>query len=105
MPKEKLPSIYEIVPELTTIFTIPRVPEPIATPRKLKPSNSKFGKKIVTILNTWFYEHIKHPYPSTKEAEILSEKTGLTITQVGYWFVNKRRRDRKYREMLKKNNQ
>eukprot|EP00960_Hanusia_phi_P049820 759811-Hanusia_phi.AAC.2 len=33
-----------------------------------------------------------HPYPSDVVVEMLSQKTGLSTSQVSYWFVNARRR-------------
>ena len=33
-------------------------------------------------------------YPTTEEKRLLSEQTGLTLTQIGNWFKNRRQRDR-----------
>lgn len=44
------------------------------------------------ILNEWFASHRDHPYPPEEEKEILSVRTGLTPSQISYWFVNARRR-------------
>ncbi|KNC81228.1 hypothetical protein SARC_06440 [Sphaeroforma arctica JP610] len=44
------------------------------------------------ILREWLNEHYQHPYPDADEKEELCKKTGMTIIQVNYWFVNARRR-------------
>ncbi|EKX39226.1 hypothetical protein GUITHDRAFT_42905, partial [Guillardia theta CCMP2712] len=52
-----------------------------------------FPKHTVDELRNWFQEHIMHPYPSDVVVEMLSQKTGLSSSQVvSYWFVNARRR-------------
>jgi hypothetical protein len=53
---------------------------------------STLGHKATTILNHWFKQHEHHPYPNFLEKEKLAKQTGLTLTQVNYWFTNKRRR-------------
>jgi len=33
-------------------------------------------------------------YPTSEEKRLLAEQTGLTLTQIGNWFKNRRQRDR-----------
>ena len=33
-------------------------------------------------------------YPTSEEKRLLAEQTGLTMTQIGNWFKNRRQRDR-----------
>ena len=44
------------------------------------------------VLRDWLAEHLEYPYPNDAEKEVLAERTGLTIRQISYWFVNARRR-------------
>jgi len=47
-------------------------------------------KKATEHLSNWFFDHINDPYPSEEEKSMLAASGGLTITQVNYWFGNKR---------------
>jgi len=38
--------------------------------------------------------YIADPYPNPQKKRELAEVTGLTSTQVGNWFKNRRQRDR-----------
>jgi hypothetical protein len=44
------------------------------------------------ILQSWFDENIRRPYPSIEEKKVLCEQTGLTTKQLTDWFINARRR-------------
>lgn len=44
------------------------------------------------MLKDWFAAHDAYPYPSDQEKEELKNRTGLSIRQISYWFVNARRR-------------
>ncbi|KNE67724.1 hypothetical protein AMAG_12455 [Allomyces macrogynus ATCC 38327] len=46
-------------------------------------------------LLAWVDEHREHPYPTRAEKEGLVAATGLTLAQLGTWFVNHRRRSLK----------
>ncbi|GBG30955.1 Homeobox protein CUP9 [Hondaea fermentalgiana] len=52
------------------------------------------AKQVETteILKTWFFEHIKNPYPTTEEKKMLRGMTGMTSTQIRNWFTNFRKR-------------
>eukprot|EP01092_Planopodium_desertum_P001460 TRINITY_DN1213_c0_g1_i3.p1 TRINITY_DN1213_c0_g1~~TRINITY_DN1213_c0_g1_i3.p1 ORF type:complete len:168 (-),score=16.22 TRINITY_DN1213_c0_g1_i3:137-640(-) len=57
-----------------------------ARKRKRLPSKSR------KILEGWFNEHLKHPYPSEDEKTRLVALTDLSIVQIDNWFSNARRR-------------
>ena len=58
--------------------------------RRLKQKTSKrIVKKNKDILND-FYDGV-NKYPNRNELEILSEKTGLTVKRIIYWFKTKHR--------------
>ena len=50
--------------------------------------------------NTLKHSYILNPYPSPEEKRALAKKTGLTLTQVGNWFKNRRQRDQKPNQAL-----
>jgi len=58
----------------------------------MKKERKNFPKETVDELKKWFEEHIMHPYPDDNDKDKLAEKTGLTTSQVSYWFVNARKR-------------
>jgi hypothetical protein len=45
------------------------------------------------LLEAWYLEHRKWPYPSKRVKEQLSQISGNTFKQVGTWFANRRSRD------------
>lgn len=47
-------------------------------------------EEAVKVLKKWLFEHFSYPYPSTEEKELLSRQTGLSPSQVNYWFINAR---------------
>lgn len=59
---------------------------------KGRKSRKNFPDSVTTVLRKWFYDHFLHPYPEDYEKAELAEKTGLTVEQVSYWFVNQRKR-------------
>ncbi|KAL4904100.1 hypothetical protein BDW74DRAFT_185771 [Aspergillus multicolor] len=46
----------------------------------------------VTVLKRWFDQHRDKPYPTKEEKLELSDRSGLTLTQISTWFANTRRR-------------
>jgi hypothetical protein len=50
--------------------------------------------KAVAILKKWYDDHQEYPYPSHEEKHDLVEKSGLTVSQVCNWFVNRRCRSK-----------
>ncbi|KAL6364457.1 hypothetical protein LRP88_01858 [Fusarium phalaenopsidis] len=53
---------------------------------------ARFSSRSVKILRNWFADHESHPYPSSKEVEMLQFQTGLSGQQITNWFGNFRRR-------------
>lgn len=45
--------------------------------------------------NTLKHCYLRNRYPTPDEKRALAKKTGLTLTQVGNWFKNRRQRDQK----------
>eukprot|EP00817_Percolomonadidae_sp_ATCC50343_P001659 CAMPEP_0117422812 /NCGR_PEP_ID=MMETSP0758-20121206/3581_1 /TAXON_ID=63605 /ORGANISM="Percolomonas cosmopolitus, Strain AE-1 (ATCC 50343)" /LENGTH=280 /DNA_ID=CAMNT_0005205665 /DNA_START=51 /DNA_END=893 /DNA_ORIENTATION=- len=52
-------------------------------PRSLPSASTK-------TLKTWFINNVSNPYPNEDQKQQLSNETGLTITQINNWFINKR---------------
>ncbi|XP_074593774.1 homeobox protein SIX3-like [Brevipalpus obovatus] len=50
-----------------------------------------FKERTRTLLREWY---LQDPYPNPTKKKELAERTGLTPTQVGNWFKNRRQRDR-----------
>ena len=58
-------------------------------------SASKRGilpKQATSIMRSWLFQHIVHPYPTEDEKRTISAQTNLTLLQVNNWFINARRR-------------
>ncbi|CAF1024852.1 unnamed protein product [Rotaria sordida] len=49
-------------------------------------------KSATSIMRSWLFQHIAHPYPSEDEKRAISNKTNLSLLQVNNWFINARRR-------------
>jgi len=67
----------------------------------LAKKKKNFSKSATDVLNVWFFQHLHDPYPSDDEKRILSQQTGLSLSQVNNWFGNKRMRYK--RKMLEQN--
>ena len=48
------------------------------------------GSKAVDILNNWFENNKRYPYPNEAIAESLAKLAGISVKQVKKWFANKR---------------
>ncbi|XP_026886655.1 homeobox protein PKNOX1.1 isoform X2 [Electrophorus electricus] len=49
-------------------------------------------KQATSIMRTWLFQHIGHPYPTEDEKKQIASQTNLTLLQVNNWFINARRR-------------
>ncbi|XP_076385745.1 homeobox protein PKNOX2 isoform X2 [Megachile rotundata] len=49
-------------------------------------------KQATSIMRTWLFEHLVHPYPTEDEKRQIASQTNLTLLQVNNWFINARRR-------------
>lgn len=47
------------------------------------------------VLQNWFSQHWKNPFPSAVEKQALCEQAGLNLVQVNNWFANKRQREKR----------
>lgn len=54
-----------------------------------------FTKQATEVLNEYFYSHLSNPYPTEEAKEELSQRCGITVSQVSNWFGNKRIRYKK----------
>ncbi|KAI9657318.1 MAG: hypothetical protein M1821_002998 [Bathelium mastoideum] len=55
-------------------------------------------REATNMMKKWFQEHLKSPYPSEEEKMQFCEMTGLSMNQVGNWFINARRRHPEMRD-------
>ncbi|KAI4897353.1 hypothetical protein NFI96_002522 [Prochilodus magdalenae] len=58
-------------------------------------SKSKRGilpKHATSVMRSWLFQHIGHPYPTEDEKKQIALQTNLTLLQVNNWFINARRR-------------
>ena len=53
-----------------------------------------FKVNIIVEYLTFDYYYFLDPYPNPSKKRELAQATGLTPTQVGNWFKNRRQRDR-----------
>ncbi|XP_053203746.1 homeobox protein Meis3-like [Panonychus citri] len=57
--------------------------------------NQKRGilpKQATSVMRSWLFQHIVHPYPTEDEKRSIAAQTNLTLLQVNNWFINARRR-------------
>jgi hypothetical protein len=47
-------------------------------------------QRCTRILNSWYEDHVSHPYPTMKQKDELAAACGIAITQVSTWFSNRR---------------
>ncbi|KAF2102566.1 hypothetical protein NA57DRAFT_71555 [Rhizodiscina lignyota] len=59
---------------------------------KTKKRRNRLPERAKDQLKAWFDVHSDSPYPSTKEATELADRTGTTFQQVKTWFNNTRSR-------------
>ncbi|XP_025192791.1 homeobox protein PKNOX2-like isoform X2 [Melanaphis sacchari] len=49
-------------------------------------------KQATSVMRSWLFQHLIHPYPTEDEKKIIAAQTNLTLLQVNNWFINARRR-------------
>lgn len=59
-------------------------------PGSKKRRRSALPRAAVSTLRAWLLSHVDHPYPTDGEKNALVLQTGLTQSQVNYWFINAR---------------
>lgn len=59
-----------------------------------KKSRRELPPHTVAILKGWMLspEHVKHPYPTDEDKQMLLKKTGINMKQLTNWFTNARKR-------------
>mmetsp|Transcript_29327 Transcript_29327/g.32579 ORF Transcript_29327/g.32579 Transcript_29327/m.32579 type:complete len:299 (-) Transcript_29327:150-1046(-) len=58
--------------------------------RPAKRKRQTLSKHATSLLETWFFNHLNHPYPSEQEKADLAKSCNLTTQQINNWFGNKR---------------
>ncbi|XP_044739511.1 homeobox protein PKNOX2-like isoform X2 [Chrysoperla carnea] len=49
-------------------------------------------KHATSVMRSWLFQHLVHPYPTEDEKRNIAAQTNLTLLQVNNWFINARRR-------------
>ncbi|KAL0281111.1 UNVERIFIED_CONTAM: hypothetical protein PYX00_002207 [Menopon gallinae] len=49
-------------------------------------------KHATSVMRSWLFQHLVHPYPTEDEKRQIASQTNLTLLQVNNWFINARRR-------------
>ncbi|RDD46089.1 Homeobox protein PKNOX2 [Trichoplax sp. H2] len=67
------------------------------TPEHMKSKDHRMKRGILpkqatTVMKTWLFQHLMHPYPTEDEKRAIATQTNLSILQVNNWFINARRR-------------
>jgi hypothetical protein len=83
-------SINDVVRSLSSIRVESRSTSQIVSDGKSRRLN--YPKNVINTLKGWLEENSDNPYPTEAEKHLLSEKTGLNMTQINNWFINARRR-------------
>lgn len=60
--------------------------------RKGRQKRGVLPKQATSIMRTWLFQHLVHPYPTEDEKRQIASQTNLTLLQVNNWFINARRR-------------
>ncbi|DBA03482.1 TPA: hypothetical protein N0F65_002890 [Lagenidium giganteum] len=62
--------------------------------KSTKKSRRELPPHTVAILKGWMLspEHVKHPYPTDEDKQMLLKKTGINMKQLTNWFTNARKR-------------
>ncbi|XP_067128279.1 homeobox protein PKNOX1-like isoform X2 [Centruroides vittatus] len=59
---------------------------------KKKQKRGVLPKHATSVMRSWLFQHIVHPYPTEDEKRQIAAQTNLTLLQVNNWFINARRR-------------
>ncbi|KAK7582593.1 hypothetical protein V9T40_014038 [Parthenolecanium corni] len=59
---------------------------------KRKQKRGVLPKHATSIMRSWLFQHLVHPYPTEDEKKQIALQTNLTLLQVNNWFINARRR-------------
>ncbi|XP_073972768.1 homeobox protein PKNOX2-like isoform X1 [Rhodnius prolixus] len=64
--------------------------DPLGSRKKQK--RGVLPKQATSIMRSWLFQHLVHPYPTEDEKRQIAAQTDLTLLQVNNWFINARRR-------------
>jgi hypothetical protein len=108
VPSTSISDIIELVKTASPITPEPTKPTTPPTGRVIKKAKRRCPTKIVdnkivaknkpldpfsvNVMNTWYLQHVDHPYPSDEEKDQLALEGNISATQVKSWFSNKRNR-------------
>lgn len=82
------------IPTVVAPPTVQTSPATTATgDNRLVRRRARLPRKARELLKKWFNEHLRYPYPTSNEKEMLQKQTGLTHRQIFNWFTNRRKRD------------
>ncbi|XP_021940659.1 homeobox protein PKNOX2-like isoform X2 [Zootermopsis nevadensis] len=59
---------------------------------KKKQKRGVLPKHATSVMRSWLFQHLVHPYPTEDEKRHIAAQTNLTLLQVNNWFINARRR-------------
>ncbi|XP_066999873.2 homeobox protein PKNOX2 [Anabrus simplex] len=59
---------------------------------KKKQKRGVLPKHATSVMRSWLFQHLVHPYPTEDEKRQIAAQTNLTLLQVNNWFINARRR-------------
>nr|CAD7571808.1 unnamed protein product [Timema californicum] len=59
---------------------------------KKKQKRGVLPKLATSVMRSWLFQHLVHPYPTEDEKRQIAAQTNLTLLQVNNWFINARRR-------------
>ncbi|CAH8488263.1 unnamed protein product [Schistosoma turkestanicum] len=54
--------------------------------------NRPLNETALSVMESWYTNHVDNPYPTTAEKEQLAALGGITVIQVSSWFANRRTR-------------
>ncbi|XP_017779238.1 PREDICTED: homeobox protein Meis3-like [Nicrophorus vespilloides] len=60
--------------------------------RGRKQKRGVLPKHATSVMRSWLFQHLVHPYPTEDEKRHIAAQTNLTLLQVNNWFINARRR-------------
>ena len=64
--------------------------------------NEPLNQTAVNLMQVWYQEHLKNPYPTKDEKEQMALAGGISSMQVKSWFANKRNRSNNTRPKVQK---
>ncbi|KAK2818010.1 hypothetical protein Q7C36_021943 [Tachysurus vachellii] len=68
------------------------LPRPSHLAQYASRTHSILPKHATSVMRSWLFQHIGHPYPTEEEKKQIALQTNLTLLQVNNWFINARRR-------------